>query len=332
MGMSHLAILGGLLGVGEVALCESSRLTRYLFSRIGVRTFASLDEALDRARPCRGAIVATPTATHFPIARTLLRRAIPCFVEKPLTLNPAHSQELMSLQASSGTTVQVGLVARFIRSFAQLHWIVRSGLLGHATAYTASMLGNVITKPDNKGWRSDFARGGGCLNEYGPHLLDLCRWVFGDVDAVESAAFGRVYSTRADDNVRIDLRHQAGIVGSIRLDWCDTSKRKSFIDFEIECEAGTVRASNVDLSVDIKPGADLTPEARAALLAPVLPFPVNFYLRGEEYSLQLEVFLERILGRKLVRAEIEPDTAASIRDGFEVDRLIRDIATLAGLA
>ena len=331
MGMSHLAILGGLLGPSEVALCDSSCLTRYLFGRVGVRTFASLDDALDGSHAWRGAVVATPTASHFPIARTLLAHSIPCFIEKPLTLNPEHSREMMGLQASSGTIVQVGLVARFIRTFVQLRWIVQSGILGHPATYTARMLGNVITQADNRGWRSDFSRGGGCLNEYGPHLLDLCRWVFGDVDDIAAATFGHVYSKMADDNAQIVLRHINGTQGDIRLNWCDVSKRKSLIEIDVACNGGTVRASNVDLSVEINPDANLSEGSRASLLAPVLPFPVNFYLRGEEYTLQLEVFLERVLGRRLLKADIGHETAASIRDGFEVDKMIRDIAVLGRL-
>ncbi len=69
----------------------------------------------------------------------------------------------------------------------------------------------------------------------------------------------------------------------------------------------------------------------ATYLKPTLPFPVNFYLRGEEFTLQLEVFLERAMGRRLLRASIQADSAATLEDGLAVDKLIQQAAALGGL-
>lgn len=332
MGLSHMAILNRLLDNGGVALCDSSTLSRYVFGKLGIRTFKSLEEALGSGQRWQGAVVATPTSSHFPIAQALLQRGIPCFVEKPLTLDPARSQQLADLQAAQGTLVQMGLVTRFIQPFVRLRGIARSGVLGRPLRYRARMMGNVVTKPDKNSWRTDFKRGGGCLNEYGPHLLDLCRSVFGDVQLLHSARYGQVHSTQGDDSFDIGWQHTSGAEGSLLLDWCDTTRRKSAMDFDVVFEHGTVRANNAELSVQPNPDAPIAPGQMAQLQAPVLPYPVNFYLRGEEFSLQLEIFLQRVLGRPMLRAGIDPDVAATIQDGLAVDRLIQDIATMGKLA
>lgn len=332
MGLSHMAILNRLLDNGEVALCDPSRLSRYVFGKLGIPTFKSLDNALQDPKRWRGAVVATPTSSHFPIAQALLQQGIPCFIEKPLTLNPAHSQTLADLQQRQGALVQMGLVTRFIQPFVRLRNITRQGLLGRPLRYRARMMGNVVTQPDNGSWRTDFQRGGGCLNEYGPHLLDLCRSIFGDVRVLDSAKFGQVHSTRGDDSFEIGWTHASGAEGALWLDWCDTSRRKSAMDFQVDFEHGQVRANNAELSVHLHPGAVIDPVQQAALHAPVLPYPVNFYLRGEEFSLQLEIFLQQVLGRPLLRADIDPGMAASIQDGLAVDSLIKDIAVMGALA
>lgn len=332
MGLSHMAILNRLLDKGSVALCDSSGLSRYVFGKLGIRTFKSLDEALATPQAWQGAVVATPTSSHFPIAQALLQRGIPCFIEKPLTLDPDKSQQLADLQARQGTLVQMGLVTRFIQPFVRLRSIARLGVLGQPLRYRARMMGNVVTKPDNASWRTDFHRGGGCLNEYGPHLLDLCRSIFGEVRQLQSARYGQVHSTKGDDRFDIGWTHASGAQGELLLDWCDTSRRKSAMDFDASFEHGTVRANNAELSVQVHPGAPVDAAHRALLEAPVLPYPVNFYLRGEEFSLQLEIFLQRALGRPLLRADVDPDVAATIQDGLAVDRLIRDIATMGKLA
>lgn len=330
MGVSHLAILNRLLDAGQVALCDPSRLSRFVYGRLGIRSFASLDEALARGPRWAGAVVASPTNTHFPIARTLLERGIPCFIEKPLTLDPDKSETLIALQQAQGVATQMGLVLRFVQPFVRLREIVRSGVLGAPLHYEARMLGNVITRPDNESWRTDFARGGGCLNEYGPHLLDLCRFVFGDVTNLDSAAFSRVHSTRADDSVDVAWRHVSGTPGRLRLDWCDTTRRKSYTDFDVAFAHGRVQANTAEISVELDDGLSLPQERRAALCAPALPYAVSFYLRGEEFTLQLEAFLERVTGQRHMRANLEPGLAADLADGCAVDRLIRDIAHLGG--
>ncbi len=331
MGLSHMAILNRLMDKGSVAVCDPSRLSRFIFGRLGIATYRSLDDALKSPVAWRGAVIATPTSTHFPLAKTLLERRIPCFIEKPLTLNTAHSQILAELQRSSGTVVQMGLVTRFIQPFVQLRRITASGVLGRPLRYRARMLGNVVTKPDSGSWRTDFKHGGGCLNEYGPHLLDLCRAIFGDVQALDSARYGQVHSTRCDDSFDVAWTHTSGTSAALVLNWCDTTRRKSAMDFEAVYEHGVVHANNAELRVQIHDNAPLDTAQRAALQARVLPYPVNFYLRGEEFSLQLEVFLQQVMGRRLLLADIAEDSAASIQDGLAVDQLIQDIAAMGNL-
>ena len=332
MGLSHLAILNRLLERGQVAVVDPSRLARFIFARVGIRTFASLDAALAADNSWDGAVVATPTASHFTIARALLERGVPCFIEKPLTLDPGRSTTLLELQRQKAVVAQMGFVLRFVQPFVRLRKIVRSGVLGAPLQYHARMLGNVVTKAENDSWRTDFQRGGGCLNEYGPHLIDLCRAIFGDVQSIDSATFGRVHSTRADDHSDIQWRHSQGAVGTLRLDWCDTSRRKSYTDFDVQFEHGRIRANIAEIRVEPNPDANLDALQLAALTAPTLPFPVNFYLRGEEFTLQLELFLERVLGRSLMRADLSHDLAADLADGHAVDQLIFDTAALGGLA
>ncbi|UUZ76165.1 Gfo/Idh/MocA family oxidoreductase [Polaromonas sp. P1(28)-13] len=160
MGLSHLAILSRIGEHSNVALCEPSRIMRYIYRRFKYRTFANLDSALKSATKWKGAVIATPTTSHYAIAKTLLERSIPCFIEKPLTLNPLQSQELVNLRDKTGTVAQLGLVTRFLAAFVKLRWIVESNALGAPLSYQAKMQGNVITKADNNGWRTVFSRGG----------------------------------------------------------------------------------------------------------------------------------------------------------------------------
>lgn len=332
MGLSHLAILSRVAGQSEVSLCDSSILRRFIFRRLNYKVFKSLHAALDSGVKWTGAVIATPTNSHYLLAKSLLERGIPCFIEKPLTLDPRKSQELMELRQQNKLVTQVGLAARFIAAFVKLRWIVESKVLGSPLRYEAHMLGNVITKPDNNTWRTNFSQGGGCLNEYGPHLLDLCRYCFGDVDIIKSATARHVFSTKADDAVDVSWSHKSGCNAEIFLNWCDASKRKAELAFTVEFEGGTVKASNMDVEVILKEGCNPSPELTERLFAPLLPHAVTYYLRGEEFTLQMEVFIESLTGRKILIGDALPvGTAATLEDGLEVDKLIHEIAVKVGL-
>src|SRR5207248_4616984 len=59
------------------------------------------------------ASVATPTNTHYEVARSLLANGKHVLIEKPITDNTAHATELAELAARNGLILQVGHVERF---------------------------------------------------------------------------------------------------------------------------------------------------------------------------------------------------------------------------
>src|SRR5438876_4264897 len=59
------------------------------------------------------ASVATPTNTHYEVARSLLGRGKHLLVEKPMTDNTAYATELLELAAANGLVQQIGHVERF---------------------------------------------------------------------------------------------------------------------------------------------------------------------------------------------------------------------------
>lgn len=57
--------------------------------------------------------IATPTSTHYAIARDCLRRGIHVLVEKPITVTVAEADELIELAAANNRKLQVGHLERF---------------------------------------------------------------------------------------------------------------------------------------------------------------------------------------------------------------------------
>src|SRR5437763_10610247 len=78
--------------------------------KFGATPTKSLDEFIEMVD---AASVATPTNTHYEIARSLLERGKHVLVEKPITDNTGHASELADLAARNGLILQVGHVERF---------------------------------------------------------------------------------------------------------------------------------------------------------------------------------------------------------------------------
>lgn len=333
MGMSHLALATQYVGKSNLALCDSKWSIRLLFHFLGYRTFASIETAAARLPRLDGVLIAAPTSAHAPLARWAIGRKVPFFVEKPLTLDAEHSSELLALADAARVPAQVGFVLRYVASFQRLRQLVTEGRLGRLNRYTASMRGNVMTKPPvPDSWQGDFAQGGGCLNEYGPHIIDLCSFIFGPVATIDAAKAGYVYSRRADDCVSVDWTHADATQGSLVINWCDPTKRKSVIEIRATFAHAEVRVDNSTLEIHWHADAPVSREERAQIDTPVKLRNVGFYLRGEEFSLELEDFLIACLGPDLnAHVSASMGVTPRLKDGCEVDRIIDEIARKAGL-
>lgn len=333
MGMSHLALTTQYVGKTNVALCDTNFFTRFLFQALGYRTFSSVELAAKSLDHINGLLIATPTRSHAALARWAIAQKIPFFVEKPLTLDFSSSNELKIKSECAGVPAQVGFVMRYVPSFQRLRQLVSGGILGLPLSYIASMHGNVITKsPHPESWQADFSRGGGCLNEYGPHIIDLCNFIFGPVLSVNNASMEQVFCSRADDRLSMDWTHENSTIGHLDIDWCDCTKRKSIIEFHVLFEYGEVRVDNSAVELKLHPDAPITTEMRFLIDSPIQPPNVGFYLRGEEFSLELEVFLGMCTGQNLHVDNLTfHEATPRLHDGCEVDRLIEEIALKAGL-
>src|SRR6266446_4004493 len=78
--------------------------------KFGATSTKSLDEFIEIVD---AASVATPTNTHYEIARSLLERGKHVLVEKPITDNTGNASELADLAARHELILQVGHVERF---------------------------------------------------------------------------------------------------------------------------------------------------------------------------------------------------------------------------
>jgi predicted dehydrogenase len=111
IGKNHARLYAQLPAAHFTAIHDTDPETaRRLSEEFGVLAASSLDEF---SQNVDAASIATPTNTHFEIARQLLMRGKHLLIEKPIAENTVHATELAELAAGHGLVLQVGHVERF---------------------------------------------------------------------------------------------------------------------------------------------------------------------------------------------------------------------------
>ena len=111
IGKNHARLYAEIARTQFTAIYDTDRaVAEQRAAEFGVKAVASLDEF---AEMIDAASIATPTNTHFEIARDLLTRDKHLLVEKPIADDTARASELAELAASRGLVLQVGHVERF---------------------------------------------------------------------------------------------------------------------------------------------------------------------------------------------------------------------------
>jgi predicted dehydrogenase len=145
--------------------------------KFGGRAYTSPVELYDTEKP-DAIVIATPPFAHGQIEEEACRRGIHFFVEKPVAVSMALAGRVLRAAEKSGVFTQVGYMYRKSVPLAE----VREMLSGRALA----MVQAHFYMPGLPGapWYQEMALGGGQLVEQATHMLDLGRFLAGDVRTV----------------------------------------------------------------------------------------------------------------------------------------------------
>ncbi len=318
MGLSHLAIVNAQPGVEVAAVCDSSSIMRGVLEKYtGVVTYDDYDRML-RDVELDAVLIATPSRTHASMVRAALERGLHVFCEKPFTLSVQDATELAALARSKGLVTQVGYHNRFVGPFAEIKRLLDAGAIGTVTHALGEAYGPVVLKPKGGTWRSRKEEGGGALYDYAAHPLNLLNWYFGEATRVGGTVLKPIFSRETDDEVHSTLHFAGGESANISVNWSDESHRKMTTRITVWGTAGRIFADRQEIQVFLRDGA-APPEGYEhgwnVRYGTELTGSVGFYLRGEEYSAQIEHFAERV-------REGRVDGVNGFESAAETDRVI----------
>jgi len=324
MGISHCAILNAHPNVELVAVCDSAQYVLGVLNKYtGVRTYGDFRRMIDEvALDC--VVVATPSRTHADVVQYALERDLDVFCEKPFVLDPLDGERLVELARGRGRVTQVGYHYRFVGAFREARRLLEAGALGRVHHLRAEAYGPVVLRPRGSTWRSARAEGGGCLYDYASHAIDLVNFLVGPPIAVSGATLAKVFSRDVEDEVYATLRFGDGSSGQLAANWSDESYRRMTTRVSVWGTNGRINVDRQECQISLRERVDGLPDLGpgwTVRYTTELTAPVGYYLRGEEYSAQIDHCVLAVAQR---RTEHPYSFACALETDRVVQMILRD--------
>jgi myo-inositol 2-dehydrogenase/D-chiro-inositol 1-dehydrogenase/scyllo-inositol 2-dehydrogenase (NAD+) len=179
--------------------------------------FSTLEAAIEKVA-FDAVVITTPTPTHKPLAVMAAEHQKHIFLEKPMALNLADCDAIITAARSNGVMLQLGFMRRFDPEFAAAAQRIQAGEIGRPMMIKSLTHGPGLPPP----WARDLTTSNGMLAEVNSHDWDTVRWLMGsNLERVytEVANFKgeahQVDTPNFYDNVLVNIRFESGGLGSI---------------------------------------------------------------------------------------------------------------------
>mgnify|MGYP003876637593 CR=1 FL=1 len=296
MGLSHFAMVNAHPEVQAVACDGSGFMVDVLSKNVGTPVYRDFDEMMDREAP-KAVVIATPSRLHAPMVRRALEAGAHVFCEKPFCLDWQDSDALTALAAEKGLVAQVGYHYRYVGAFLEMKRLIEAGAIGRITHVLAEAYGPVVLRAKRQTWRTQKSEGGGCLYDYAAHPLNLLNWFFGAPAQVTGSVLDSVFSEGIDDEVFSTLRWNDGPTAQLSVNWSDESHRKMSTKISLIGTNGRLFADRQECQLYLRSpveGLEDYEPGWTVKYTTELTDDRWFYLRGEEYSAQLDEFIAAV--------------------------------------
>jgi predicted dehydrogenase len=296
--------------------------------------------------------VTTPPWLHEPMVRGVLESGRGVLCEKPFALTVEEAERMNALASRSPGFALIDHQLRFHPSVRSMKQMIDSGEIGRvyevrAVVNLASR--NRIDMPWS--WWSDAARGGGALRAIGSHLIDLNRFLVGEISEVccnlstsisqrpDSTMPGRCLPVTSDDSFAMFMKFGPSSIalGASSLMHVTTVGSYTWFSLEVVGSLKTIRLDGAGRLWEIanseaKGGRSLIDAPRWKQVEPILPW--------DELVLQAKIKLSSLavhgifavgfafLAHRIVKALKSGDPivlqdAANFRDGLCIQKVMQ---------
>src|ERR671914_472276 len=135
--------------------------------------------------------------------------------EKPLGRDAAESYETWQRVAAAGVKHMCAFNYRFVPAIRLARQMIEAGEIGEITHFRGAYL-QEWGAADIEAWRFDkSAAGSGALGDLGAHVVDMGRYLVGEIDSVSAMTATFWPDREVDDAVESAVSFESGAVGTI---------------------------------------------------------------------------------------------------------------------
>jgi len=320
MGITHFSILNSHPSVKIAAVCDqSSTMLNILKKYVDVEIYSDYKKMINNTE-LDFVVISTPSDSHSEIINYAIKKNLHIFTEKPFAMTSTDGQKSLDYLKGKHLINQVGYVNRFNEVFMEVRKLLDAGVIGKIKNFSCEMYGATVLKDTGSSWRAKKKTGGGCMYEFASHCIDLAVYLLGKPDKVVGSIMQSIYSSNVEDLVNSNFIYNNGCTGNIMVNWSDETYRKPTNIVTIFGTKGKIIADKHAYKIYLKkPDPDngfndgwntryITDFAKS----------VRFYVRGNEFTRQLDYFIDCIEeGRK--------DNISSFADALKTDIIMEEI-------
>ena len=154
-------------------------------------------------------VLASPNATHYPLARAALEAGKHVVIDKPFADDAVQAGELVRLAEDKGLLLSVYHNRRWDSTTRTAQRLLADGTLG--TIRHAAMHFDRFRPQPQARWKEEAEAGGGIWMDLGPHLLDEALLYFGEPLAIDADLPTLRPGSRCEDQFQARLRYADGL-------------------------------------------------------------------------------------------------------------------------
>jgi predicted dehydrogenase len=218
-GRNYVRVFNALPGCRLTVVCDESldRLQAIASEFPHIALCRSLDEVLEMPE-VDAAVVCTPAATHFEVARRCVIAGLHVLVEKPMTTRSSDGRALGALAEERGLRLLVGHTFLYNDAVLKLREYVASADVGTVYyLYARRTSLGPIRNDVNAVW------------DLAPHDISIFNYVLDARPTWVSAVGSRVLSREQADVAFITLGYPSNIVGHVHVSWADPNKTREVV-------------------------------------------------------------------------------------------------------
>jgi predicted dehydrogenase len=231
-----------------------------------------------------------PNALHAEPTIAAARAGKHVVCEKPLARDAAEARTMLEAVEAAGVVHLCAFNYRFVPAVRRARELLEAGELGDVHHFRGTYRQSWGPSTDAV-WRFDAAQaGGGALGDLASHVVDMARYLVGDIASIAAEAATFVPGREVDDAVAAAVRFAGGAIGTIEATRFATGEANRFT-WEINGSRGS-------LAFDLERPGELVHDGRRGFCDPPDWWPPGHVLGWEHtFVFELRRFLDAVAGR-----------------------------------